>query len=94
MQTIDGDEFFGKIKWRAEMIDASVGVFRIRNVVSMNFAAQAEDARSGCKYGIPFGGFRGVFGLAEIRDNDIAQGFRQQSAICPRSPFQFPFIPR
>src|SRR5271156_848499 len=60
------------------MIYAPVRVSRIRDVVSMNLAAQSEDSRARCEYGIPLRGFLNVLRTPEIRRDDIAQGFRQQ----------------
>ena len=53
MQAVNRNELFREIEGGAEMIYTAVGVFRICNVISIYFAAEAEDPRSRCKYGIP-----------------------------------------
>ena len=72
MQAIDGDEFFGEVEWRSEVIHAAIDVVWIGDVIAIHVAAGAEDAGTGREYGIPGGGFRGIGRLAEVIYDDLA----------------------
>ncbi len=47
VQAVHGDEFFGEVEWRSEMIHAAIDVVRIGDVIVWNHAAEAKDSRSG-----------------------------------------------
>src|ERR1700733_11685455 len=94
MQAIYRHEFLREIEWRPKMINASIGEFRIRNVIALDFAAKAEYARSRRKNRVPLGSFSRICRLAEVRDHNIAQGFRQHSAIRAKESVPVPIHPQ
>ena len=53
VQAVDGDEFFGEIERRSEVIHAAIDVVRLGDVVVRNRAAETEDAGPGGEDRIP-----------------------------------------
>ena len=93
MQPVDGNEFFGKVERRAEVIHAAVDVIGIGDVVVRDSAAQPEDARAGGKARSTTACLLAHLRLPKPCTTTSDSAFETSGSPVPSRPFQLAFMP-